>query len=483
MSSSTEIPQDRPNPGDKVAAVNPAEQEQQPPMPHDLEVAQACLNLRQESSKNSSGGGGGSAQGQPQNDNDHDHRDNGPHQSPNQQDPRSGGMPMPMMHPAMPPIPGGAEGRGGPGGREDDDGRPPPMGGMPPHMYGGYMPHPHLMEYGPNNGGPPMPPPNGGPSYYQNMGNDNSGAPGPGGYYPHPYYHPHDAEGYHHMMNMGGDMHYGMPGGNDPNGGMMPHPGGHFYAPMMHPDAAGHYHMMGNYPHGGGGGGYMKRPHPDDMPPYGNESKRMRAGEGRGDEEAERRNTMIKHIEDNSQMMDSKKMPEKHKKGKRSTDMPRRPLSAYNFFFSEERERILAALPDPDEAGVKRDEITKTEGEENSNEGKDESVKEEEKPLTYQEKLTVEEMKEKVESRSKRLLALREQSSSKRRPHRKTHGKIGFKELVKQIGERWRSLPASEKEYYTELAKTDLKRYKEQMSEYNTKNGGVTEKLANLGAM
>lgn len=476
MSSSTEIPQDRPSPhGDKDAAVNSAEQ--QPPMPHDLEVAQACLNLRQESSKNSSD------QGRPPNDNDHDHRDNGPHQSPNQQDPRSGGMPMPMpmMHPTMPPIPG-TEGRGGPGGREDDDGRPPPMGGMPPHMYG-YMPHPHLMEYGPNNGGPPMPPPNGGPSYYQNMGSDNNGAPGPGGFYPHPYYHPHDAEGYHHMMNMGGDMHYGMPGGNDPNGGMMPHPGGHFYAPMMHPDSAGHYHMMNNYPHGGGGGGYMKRPHPDDvMPPYGNESKRMRAGEGRGEEEAAMRNTMMKHIEDNSQMMDSKKMSDKHKKGKRSTDMPRRPLSAYNFFFSEERERILSALPDPDEAGEKKEENSKTEGKDNANEEQDESIKKEEIPSTDQDKLTEEEMKEKVASRSKRLLALREQSISKRRPHRKTHGKIGFKELVKQIGERWRSLPASEKEYYTELAKTDLRRYKEQMSEYNTKNVGVMEKV-NPGAI
>lgn len=147
-------------------------------------------------------------------------------------------------------------------------------------------------------------------------------------------------------------------------------------------------------------------------------------------------------------------------------------ISAYNFFFSEERERILAAIPDPVEKKPET-ETEKVVKDNSQNDGnKEEGTKTETTETKPEEKrptLSKEEMHKKMAARSKRLLALREQQTNKRRPHRKTHGKIGFKELVKMIGERWRALPADQREYYAGLAETDLRRYKEQMAEYNGK--------------
>jgi len=282
------------------------------------------------------------------------------------------------------------------------------------------------------------------------------------------------------------------------------------------------------------------------------------------------------------------------KKGKRPADMPRRPLSAYNFFFSEERERVLASLPSPD---GKDDPKKKTESEDKSKdvkaedavdkskdvkvedavdkskdvkveesdkrsddtiEGSDDATKEtdgtpketvgtptktdgtpkeadgnpketngnsidtdgtskdtdETNKITDDTPAAIENISKDNENSPKcdnitskasdvtaesagatpesskstanispvngvaknpqsnqdRLLSLRLVQHNIRRPHRKTHGKIGFKALAKLIGERWRALNAEQKVPYRKLAETDLARYKEQMEEYNRKN-------------
>jgi len=192
-----------------------------------------------------------------------------------------------------------------------------------------------------------------------------------------------------------------------------------------------------------------------------------------------------------------------NKKGKRPADMPRRPLSAYNFFFSEERERVLASLPDPnDKDGSKNKESTEEkdkgetkegetkegetkegetkegetkEGETKEGETKEGETKDEDKSADKSETSPKDAQGESngapknPKSNQERLLALRLVREHTRRPHRKTHGKIGFKALAKLIGERWRALTLDQKEPYKELAKTDLSRYKEQMEEYNRK--------------
>ena len=153
------------------------------------------------------------------------------------------------------------------------------------------------------------------------------------------------------------------------------------------------------------------------------------------------------------------------KKRKRPADMPRRPLSAYNFFFSEERVRVLAEIPDPekneedgDGKGEKKDESKA----DDKDEGKKDTNKE-----NANEK--VEETEQKSVATAERLLQIRDAKSIKRRPHRKSHGKIAFKDLARTIGKRWRALTEEGKVRYSKLAEKDLQRYNEQMKEYNTK--------------
>jgi HMG (high mobility group) box len=151
-------------------------------------------------------------------------------------------------------------------------------------------------------------------------------------------------------------------------------------------------------------------------------------------------------------MMPPVKKKRTHKK--KPADMPRRPLSAYNLFFSEERERILKEI----EQKEGKDEGKEGEGgelEEKAGEGElegDDGDKEE-KP--------------------KALLRPLIPSQKKRRPHRKTHGKISFQQLARMVGERWKSLPEDERKYYQDLAQEDMKRQKVAMEEYYAKQNAT----------
>mmetsp|Transcript_5700 Transcript_5700/g.7014 ORF Transcript_5700/g.7014 Transcript_5700/m.7014 type:complete len:502 (-) Transcript_5700:129-1634(-) len=496
-----ETPQDRPLPSNSYGPDQGTNSASVGTMQHDLEVAQACLNLRQESKGQGGGGaggsnssttatsitgGGGTGLGQGQIPEQRGHGNNGDDPRNTSQTPQMDQRPGGMNHMApMPPIPPPGDG----GGR-----MPMQMGMMP----GPFMPSHAMMDHLGGGGGPNTMPPSGTGTSNPSGGDRNNG-PGASYYnmvdnsshfYPQM---PHDAEQYHAMMNgmngmngMGSmrDMPYynmNMMNHSDPN--MMNH-NSHFYPPMMPPDS-GHFNsMMGNYPQGGGGGGggYMqqKRQHPDDFS-MANDFKRRRSNNP---------NSPSK-VEDTSPVQ--KKLPEKQKKGKRASDMPRRPLSAYNFFFSEERERILAAIPDPDGETEEKssekatetntqsesDPLSKKEDRDGAGKPSEETCagsksKNDGKKEGNKELKGCEEVLEKMAARSKRLLDLREQSNGKRRPHRKTHGKIGFKELVKKIGERWRALQPDEREYYSNLAEKDLARYKEQMTEYNNKHNRIS---------
>jgi hypothetical protein len=109
---------------------------------------------------------------------------------------------------------------------------------------------------------------------------------------------------------------------------------------------------------------------------------------------------------------------EKGKKArKKPKDKPKRPLSAYNIFFKEERTRILEELPESTP-----DDDTQTDGVEGKGGGR----------------------------------------KRKKRPH----GKIGFESLAKVIGKRWQDLNEEKVLYYKNKAQNDMLRYKKEMEAY-----------------
>lgn len=144
----------------------------------------------------------------------------------------------------------------------------------------------------------------------------------------------------------------------------------------------------------------------------------------------------------------------KRKVSKKPKDRPKRPLSAYNLFFQEERTRILNQIPDatPSKKRMEPDEDDAT------------VVKEEEKGTNKQDE---ENSEEDMNTAGAQL------SNKKKRPH----GKIGFETLAKTIGKRWKALDGDTLAYFQTKADEDMKRYKEEMQQYLTKQR--SSKLSN----
>lgn len=95
---------------------------------------------------------------------------------------------------------------------------------------------------------------------------------------------------------------------------------------------------------------------------------------------------------------------------------PKRPLSAYNIFFKEERHRILESIPES--AAAVEEEDSKQPG---------------------------------------------------RKRRKNPHGKIGFENLAKIIGQRWQELGQPQVQSYKVKAEADKLRYKEEMEAYTAK--------------
>ncbi|KAL7567433.1 hypothetical protein ACA910_021395 [Epithemia clementina (nom. ined.)] len=99
-----------------------------------------------------------------------------------------------------------------------------------------------------------------------------------------------------------------------------------------------------------------------------------------------------------------------------SRDKPKRPLSAYNIFFKEERVRLLSTI--------------NTESED---------------------------------------LVQNKKGGSQKKSVSCKKGKISFENLAKIIGGRWRDLGSSQVDYYKQKANADMQRYRKEMEEYNMK--------------
>ena len=127
-------------------------------------------------------------------------------------------------------------------------------------------------------------------------------------------------------------------------------------------------------------------------------------------------------------------------------------LDADNFFFSEARKEILKALPD---AGLK--------GDENNRKQTLDTIllhaSPEEEALPTENHISQQILHE------RKLPVIH--NKEKRRPHRKSHGKIGFIELSQAVSRRWRNLPTDKVNFYQNLAKLDKNRFKKALTVYN----------------
>ena len=141
-------------------------------------------------------------------------------------------------------------------------------------------------------------------------------------------------------------------------------------------------------------------------------------------------------------------MPDFTKTGKKSRpkkpkNKPKRPLSAYNIFFKDERAKILSGIPDKKGEDAEDDEDKKKDDDKVKKEA-DDTSKDDDKD-------------KKDEDDTK--------TSGKKRK-RAPHGKIGFEKLAKMIGQRWKELPQENINEYKKLAEEDMKRYRKEMEAY-----------------
>lgn len=105
---------------------------------------------------------------------------------------------------------------------------------------------------------------------------------------------------------------------------------------------------------------------------------------------------------------------------KKPKDKPKRPLSAYNFFFKEEREKIIKVVLAEDPSKVQTD------------------------PEAH------DFLDEAAIGRLK-----------------KEGGKVSFEEMGKIIGQRWKNIDPDRLSTYSEMASEDTERYKTEMQAYN----------------
>jgi hypothetical protein len=154
---------------------------------------------------------------------------------------------------------------------------------------------------------------------------------------------------------------------------------------------------------------------------------------------------------------------------------PKRPLSAYNYFFREERARILEKMPKEDGEDEKKESV---------DDGEDTKVKKEDKDGTKPAKKGGKERKKEVEEVAEEIEEEGEDNKGDDdldENDKKSRGRIGFENLARQIGERWKKVESEEMAKYKAFAAEDMARYKKEMEVFMSKEAVEGSYLASAG--
>ncbi|GFH51163.1 hypothetical protein CTEN210_07639 [Chaetoceros tenuissimus] len=142
---------------------------------------------------------------------------------------------------------------------------------------------------------------------------------------------------------------------------------------------------------------------------------------------------------------------------------PRRPISAYNFFFMEEKEIVIALLSstntlrfddhsnDHDFSVIKDLDA----------DGLFKYLNEVSKSIDY-DKLN--DFQESIHKKTEEFLLVHFEEDRSKKPHKKRHGLVSFLNLARVIGMRWRALSPELKKRYHDLASKDKKRFNEMVN-------------------
>jgi hypothetical protein len=73
------------------------------------------------------------------------------------------------------------------------------------------------------------------------------------------------------------------------------------------------------------------------------------------------------------------------------------------------------------------------------------------------------------------------QDRTKKRRHRKSHGKIDFTSLSRLISSRWKELPDSRKDFYRQVASQDWERFQRELDECKKPSSGAAGDIHSSG--
>jgi len=167
--------------------------------------------------------------------------------------------------------------------------------------------------------------------------------------------------------------------------------------------------------------------------------------------------------------------------------LPKRPFTPYNLFFKYQRLLLLHELDAKEKEKEKeakgkekekekdvKEEACKNDDKDQKEGGDDESDDNpDERQAPGAEGFFTERRPPSVEAFFEAGSHLADRDWRSRRPHRRTHGKVSFTNLIRHVSDRWKALDEKDKAIYIKHSKIDQQRYREEVKAWKRRQGEV----------